>query len=217
MPMNSNTISYQLARGITLAILALVVCRTAATAHATPFVEILPTAPVHRISTNGAAPAGGLTGPAELEAFLDDLLTRQLAERHIPGATVAVVQDGQLLFANGYGYANLDQRTPVVADHTLFRIGSVSKLFTWTAVLQLVEQGKLDLHADVNTYLADFQIPATYAQPITLAHLLTHTAGFEDRQLGITVASADKLAPLGSYLVNAMPARVFAPGTVTAD
>jgi CubicO group peptidase (beta-lactamase class C family) len=144
------------------------------------------------------------------------LVGRQLTENHIPGATVAVVQDGQLLFAKGYGYANLERRTPVVADQTLFRVGSVSKLFTWTAVLQLVEQGKLDLEADVNTYLTEFQIPATYPRPITLAHLLTHTAGFEDRQIGITVASADKLVPLGSYLADAMPARVFAPGTVTA-
>jgi CubicO group peptidase (beta-lactamase class C family) len=213
--MNSNTISYQLARAITLAILALVVCLTAATVGATP-ASTLPTAPVHAMPPNGARPAGGLTDPAELEVFLDDLLARQLAEDHIPGATVAVVQDGQLLFANGYGYVNLDQRTPVVADHTLFRVGSVSKLFTWTAVVQLVEQGKLDLTADVNTYLAGFQIPATYPAPITLAHLLTHTAGFEDRQLGITVSSADKLAPLGTYLADAMPARVFPPGTVTA-
>ena len=197
---------HALTRRIALAISLLAVCLMATTAVAA--------APIQQATSH--APPAGIADAKELEAFLDDLLTRQLAEDHIPGATVAVVQDGQLLFANGYGYANLDQRTPVVADHTLFRIGSVSKLFTWTAVLQLVEQGKLDLHADVNTYLADFQIPATYAQPITLAHLLTHTAGFEDRQLGITVASADKLAPLGSYLVNAMPARVFAPGTVTA-
>jgi len=83
-------------------------------------------------------------------------------------------------------------------------------------VLQLVEQGKLDLNADVNTYLGDVTIPATYPAPITLAHLLTHTAGFEDRQLGITVSSAGGLAPLGTYLADAMPARVFPPGTVTA-
>src|SRR5215210_1193876 len=215
MPMYSNTISYQLARRIALAILALVVCLTAGTAGATP-TSTLPTAPVHRISTNGAAPAGGLTDPAELEAFLDDMLARQLAEDHIPGASIAIVKDGRLFFAKGYGYANLDQRTPVVADQTLVRVGSIAKLFTWTAVLQLVEQGKLDLNADVNTYLGDVTIPATYPAPITLAHLLTHTAGFEDRQLGITVSSAGGLAPLGTYLADAMPARVFPPGTVTA-
>src|SRR5215217_8236113 len=125
---------------------------------------------------------------AELEGFLDDLLGRQLAENHIPGASVAVVKDGRLLFAKGYGYANLEQRTPVVADQTLVRVGSIAKLLTWTAVMQLVEQGKLDLNADINSYLADVTIPATYPAPITLAHLLTHTAGFEDRNLGITLS-----------------------------
>jgi len=132
------------------------------------------------MSPNGARPAGGLTDSAELEAFLDELLARQLAERHIPGASLAVVKDGRLFFAKGYGYANLEQRTPVVADQTLVRFGSIAKLFTWTAVLQLIEQGKLDLNADVNTYLTDVSISTTYPAPITLAHLLTHAAGFDD-------------------------------------
>ncbi len=78
------------------------------------------------------------------------------------GLTVAVVKDGQLFFAKGYGWADVERRVPVDAEETLFRPGSVSKLFTWTAVMQLVEQGKLDLDADVNTYLTQFKIPATY-------------------------------------------------------
>jgi CubicO group peptidase (beta-lactamase class C family) len=221
--MNSNTLVYRLTRGMALAILTLAVCLTAGTARATP-TSSLPTAPLQGmpplrpelVEGNGAAPAGGLTDPAELEAFLDDLLARQLAERHIPGASLAVVKDGRLFFAKGYGYANLEQRMPLVADQTLVRVGSIAKLFTWTAVLQLVEQGKLDLNADVNTYLADVTIPATYPAPITLAHLLTHTAGFEDHQLGITVSSMAGLVPLGSYLTKAMPARIYPPGTVTA-
>jgi CubicO group peptidase (beta-lactamase class C family) len=210
--MYSKIITYKLARGIGLLILALVVCLTTAPAGA----SAMPAEPLRGMPTNAGAFSAGQTDSADLEAFLDDMLARQLAENHIPGATVAVVKDGRLFFAKGYGYANLERRTPVVADQTLFRVGSVAKLFTWTAVLQLVEQGKLDLNADVNTYLADFSIPASYPAPITLAHLLTHTAGFEDRQLGITVARADKLVPLGSYLADAMPARVFPPGTVTA-
>ncbi len=90
---------------------------------------------------------------AALEAFFDGLIGAQREAFHVPGATVSVVQNGKLLFAKGYGYANVEQRTPVAADTTLFRVGSVSKLFVWTAVMQLVEQGKLDLNADVNTYL----------------------------------------------------------------
>lgn len=87
----------------------------------------------------------GPIDPAELEAFLDDLITQQMEENHIAGATVAVVKDGELFFTKGYGYADLENQTPVVADQTLFSVGSLSKLFTWTAVLQLVEQGKVDL------------------------------------------------------------------------
>ncbi len=204
--MKSTTTIHRITSAIGLTILALVVCLTT-TAGAT--------APVMRTALL-RAPSVDLTDSQELESFLDDLLARQLAERHIPGASLTIVKDGRLFFAKGYGYANLEQRTPIVADQTLVRVGSVAKLFTWTAVLQLVEQGKLNLNADVNTYLADFKIPATYPEPITLAHLLTHTAGFEDRQLGITVANPASLVPLGRYLADAVPARVFPPGTVTA-
>jgi CubicO group peptidase (beta-lactamase class C family) len=91
--------------------------------------------------------------------------------------------DGQVLVSKGYGYADLASKTPVQADTTLFRAGSVSKLFTWTAVMQLTEEGKVDLHADINRYLKTFTIPATYPQPITLASLMTHTAGFEEQYI----------------------------------
>ena len=103
-----------------------------------------------------------------------------MEKHHIAGAAVSVVKDGKLFFAKGYGYADLENDIPVDPEQTIFRIGSVGKLFTWTAVMQLVEQGKLDLDADINTYL-DFRIPDTYPQPITLKHLMTHTSGFEDR------------------------------------
>lgn len=158
----------------------------------------------------------GPTDPKELEVFLDGVLAAQLKAHHIPGATVAVVKDGELFFAKGYGYADLENHKPVVADQTLFRPGSVSKLLTWTAVMQLIEEGKLDLNAGVNTYLKDFQIPATYTEPITLVHLLTHTPGFEDQILGLFVRSAADMAPLGEYLANYMPARVRPPGELAA-
>jgi CubicO group peptidase (beta-lactamase class C family) len=126
-----------------------------------------------------APPQQGPTDPAELEAFLDELIAEQMEEHHIPGATVSVVKDGELFFAKGYGSADLERQTPVIPDQTLFSVGSLSKLVTWTAVMQLVEQGKVDLHTDVNTYLKKAEIPATFPEPITLAHLMTHTAGFE--------------------------------------
>jgi CubicO group peptidase (beta-lactamase class C family) len=160
-----------------------------------------------------AAPsqAKGPTDPAELEAFLDDLFAQDMEKYHIPGAAIAVVKDGKLFFAKGYGYADLENKIPVDAEQTIFRTGSVGKVFTWTAVMQLVEQGKLDLNADINTYL-DFRIPDTYPQPITLRHLLTHTSGFEDRWLGSAVSDPNDLVPEREWLVSPVWARVRPPG-----
>jgi CubicO group peptidase (beta-lactamase class C family) len=153
----------------------------------------------------------GPTDPAELEAFLDEELGREMEKHHIAGAAVSVVKDGELFFAKGYGSADLEKGIPVDPERTIFHVGSVGKLFTWTAVMQLVEQGKLDLDADVNTYL-DFRIPDTYPQPITLRHLMTHTSGFEERWLDSVVSDTSELVPAREWLVTYMPARVCPPG-----
>jgi CubicO group peptidase (beta-lactamase class C family) len=125
-------------------------------------------------------PTNSLNNAQDVEEYFDTLIAKQLREEHVAGATVAVVKDGHLVFAEGYGYADREQREPVVADETLFYPGSAGKLFTWTAVMQLVEEGKLDLETDINTYL-DFEFPDTYPEPITMADLMTHTAGFEEQ------------------------------------
>ncbi|HZC01558.1 MAG TPA: serine hydrolase domain-containing protein, partial [Gammaproteobacteria bacterium] len=153
----------------------------------------------------------GPTDPAELEAFLDELLGKEMEENHIPGAAVSVVKDGKLFFAKGYGSADIENKIPVDPEQTIFHVGSVGKLFTWTAVMQLVEEGKLDLDEDVNTYL-DFRIPDTYPQPITLRHLMTHTSGFEDRLLDSVVSDTSEVIPAREWLVTYMPARVCPPG-----
>jgi CubicO group peptidase (beta-lactamase class C family) len=162
------------------------------------------------------ASSQGPTDPAELEAFIDGIMAVHLETNHVAGATIAVVRDGKLFFAKGYGYADFKNKKPVLADRTMFRPGSVSKLFTWTAVMQLYEQGKIDLDADVNTYLKDFKIPATYPQPITMKHLLSHTPGFEDKGTGMWAKTAKDLSPLGKWLATHMPARVRPPGEVTS-
>jgi CubicO group peptidase (beta-lactamase class C family) len=149
----------------------------------------------------------------DLEPFLDALLPAQLVNRDIAGAVVAVVKDGQVLLAKGYGYSNFAAKIPVDADKTLFRPGSIAKLFTATAVMQLVEQGKLDLDRDVNEYL-DFAIPKTYPEPVTLRRILTHTAGFEETLKNLFVPSAAEMRPIRDYLMAAMPQRIFPPGTV---
>ena len=151
---------------------------------------------------------------ADVETFLDGILPLQLKHSDIAGATVAVVKDGKLLFAKGYGYADVEKKKPVSAQDTLFRPGSVSKLFTWTAVMQLFEQGKLDLDRDVNEYL-DYKIPYAFGKPITLKNILTHTPGFEEQIRDLIITDSTKPG-LGQYLKTHIPGRIYPPGTVPA-
>ncbi len=153
--------------------------------------------------------------PTAMQAFFDELLPAQLEQAQIPGAALAGVKAGEVLFVQGYGYADLESRRPVDPAQTLFRTGSTAKPVTWTALMQLVEQGRIDLRADVNAYL-DFNIPATFAEPITPAHLLSHTAGFEDVGEGLFVLTPEATMPLRDYLIARQPARVFPPGAVQA-
>jgi len=161
--------------------------------------------------TTTTQPQQGPTDPAEMETFLDKELGKEMEKHHIAGAAVSVVKDGKLFLAKGYGHADVENGMPVDPERTIFHVGSVGKVFTWTAVMQLVEQGKLDLDADINTYL-DFRIPDTYEQPITLRHLMSHTSGFEERWLDSVVSDASELVPAREWLVSYMPARVCPPG-----
>src|SRR4026207_801070 len=177
---------------LTLAVLLSIVGPVRAQENTTALDRNVPTAP---------SQGRGVTDSAELEAFLDELLGSQMEDHHIAGAAVSVVKDGKLFYAKGYGYADLENGIPVDPEQTGFRIGSVTKLFTWTAVMQLVEQGKLDLDADINTYL-DFRIPDTYPQPITLGHLMTHMAGFEDLHINMVALNGEELAPQHEWLAS---------------
>ena len=152
---------------------------------------------------------------SDLEAFLDGMMPLQLAREDIAGAVISVVKDGKVLFARGYGYSNVEKKTPVSADSTLFRPGSISKLFNWTSIMQQVELGKLDLDRDVNDYL-DFKIPATFPKPITLRDIMTHIPGFEETVQELFVRDASELKPLDQYLKEHLPVRVFPPGTTPA-
>jgi len=153
--------------------------------------------------------------PADIEAFLDGLMPLSIARDDIAGAVVSIVKDGKVIFAKGYGYADVKAKKPVSATDTLFRPGSISKLFTWTAVMQQVEQGKLDLDHDVNEYL-DFKIPNTFDKPITMRDIMTHTSGFSETIKDMWVGDPSKLVPLRTYLIDHMPARIFPPGTTPA-
>jgi len=188
---------------------------------------ILPTVGVELAAATPAraVPASAPTAPAvraeaadaaHLKDFFDTAIPSRLAKYHVPGATVSVVSAGKKVFSAGYGLADVEDRTPFDPGTSLVRIASVTKLFTATAVMQLVQQGKLDLHADVNRYLRTFRIPATYPRPITLDDLLSHTAGFEDLTVGIGARSQQDVPPLGTYLADHLPARIRPPGEVSA-
>lgn len=155
-----------------------------------------------------------LNDPQEFEAFVDNLFNEEVSKSHVPGAVISVVKDGKLFFAKGYGYANVEKKIPVVADKTLFRVASISKLFTATAAMQLYERGLLDLDADVNKYLTHFQLENPYPQPVTPARMMTHTDGTTQRLIGIAAPTAAEMEPLADYLPAHMPPIVWPPGAL---
>ena len=144
-------------------------------------------------------------------AFFDTAFSVQRQDHEIVGAVVSVVYQGEVLFKSGYGFADLEARVAADPDRSLFRIASISKTFVWTAIMQLYEQGILDLENDVDRYL-DFEIPQTFEEPIRIWHLMTHTPGFEEKGLGMNVRTYSAMPALRDYLVNEMPARVRPPG-----
>jgi CubicO group peptidase (beta-lactamase class C family) len=152
---------------------------------------------------------------ADLGSWLDGFMPYALESGDVAGAVVAVVKDGEVLLVRGYGYADVASRSPVDPERTLFRPGSTSKLFTWTAVMQLVEEGKLDLDRDINDYL-DFRIPQRDATPITLRNLMTHTAGFEEQVKQLILDDPRDLPSLRDYVEHALPVRLFQAGTTPA-
>jgi CubicO group peptidase (beta-lactamase class C family) len=191
-----------------LGLAAAVPAFTQAPAPLTP----VPQAPA---TTVAAVPQGSsaLT-KADADAWLDGFLPYALARGDIAGAVVVIVKDGQVVTQRGFGYADVAKRRPVDPATTLFRPGSTSKLYTWTAVMQLVEVGKLDLDADVNQYL-DFKIPPYQGKPVTLRNIMTHTAGFEEIIKGLL--TFDKPVPsLGAVVKHRIPERIYAPGTTPA-
>ncbi|AXR80894.1 serine hydrolase domain-containing protein [Natrarchaeobaculum sulfurireducens] len=151
----------------------------------------------------------------DVESFVDAEIDRLLEAHAVPGATVAVVLGDDIVLAKGYGEANRETGTAVSGEETLFRIGSVSKPFVWTAVMQLAETGAVDLETDVTEYLESVSVPSFddgTDDPITLAHLATHTAGFDEQLRGLFLDSPEAVRPLEVALEETMPERVRPPG-----
>ncbi len=152
---------------------------------------------------------------ADAEAWLEGFMPHAIAQGDIAGAAVVIVKNGEVLTARGYGYADRAAGTRVDPERTLFRTGSVGKLFTWTAVMQQVEAGRLELDRDVNDYL-DFRIPPRDGKPVTLRNLMTHTPGFEEAIKSLVTDRTDRLASPQEYLKAWVPERIYPPGEVPA-
>ncbi|WP_081393213.1 serine hydrolase domain-containing protein [Paenibacillus odorifer] len=167
--------------------------------------------------TQTEAPAN-LDDTESLTTFVDGIMEKDMNRLQIPGAVISIVKDDKIILAKGYGSSNLEAAAPVDPTTSMFRIASTTKLFTWTAVMQLVEQGKIDLDTDINTYLKSVKIPATYPEPITMRHLMTHTAGFEEGGVGyqITTDPAKLPGSISETLNKHMLARVRPPGQISS-
>jgi CubicO group peptidase (beta-lactamase class C family) len=179
-------------------------------AHVAPPTSMAPAgAPGARLSPGDPLP------PAELEAFVDGMVRDAMAREHIAGVTIAVVQNGQVVLKKGYGFASLRNHRPVDPDNSLFRIGSISKTFTWIALMKEAEAGRIHLDRPVNLYLPEkVQVrDQGYDAPVRVVDLMGHSAGFEDRALGQLIErDPGQVRPLELYLRQERPRRVHAPG-----
>jgi CubicO group peptidase (beta-lactamase class C family) len=181
----------------------------------------VPEAPKTQATEMAAAPAARTEVPVairmtqeDVEAFLDGIMSQRMQRDDMAGAVVAIVKNGEVLLEKGYGYASVEKKTPVRTDQTLFGIGSISKTFVGTAVMQLVQRGRLDLDTDIQKYL-DFELRKSFPPAITLRQLLTHTAGFEESGKDVN-ESPDGISQLGEFLRTHQPAQIFPPGSLSA-
>jgi CubicO group peptidase (beta-lactamase class C family) len=158
-------------------------------------------------------PQGRELTRADVETWLDGFVPYAIANGEVAGGVIVVVKNGGVLLQKGYGYADVEKKIPVDPQRTLLRAGSVAKVFTWTAMMQLVDQGKIDLDRDINDYL-DFEIPAAFGRPITMRHLSTHTSGFEERIKNMAGSGPAQARSLEAYVKGTIPTRIYAPGEV---
>lgn len=173
---------------------------------------ILLLSPTHSLASENIVPSGMLVN--DIEKTVDEIMEKYIG-KEIPGAAIAVVKDGEFILLKGYGQSDIEKKTPVTPDKTVFEAASVSKVYTWSAIMQLVEQGKLDLHEDIKEYLPQNYLKLEFDKNITLLDLMNHTAGFEDKAENLLTINPEKLIPLKDFLTNEnQPKQVFEPGTV---
>jgi len=153
----------------------------------------------------------GPGNPAEMEAFFDSYMSKQMENFHIPGVIISVVKDGKVFFSKGYGYADIEKQIRFT-ENTLLTTASLGKLFTAVGVLQLSQKGMIDLHSDIRPYFKDFKLNTHFDDPLTFANLLTHTDGFETRMIGVATINSEELKPLGKLLATYKPNQILPAG-----
>src|SRR5687767_5898328 len=144
----------------------------------------------------------GPQNAGEFEIFIDSLITAQLKKESIPGAAFVFVKDGEIFYMKGYGLANIEKNLAVDPKKTIFRIGSISKVFTADALLQLADKNKISLSQDVNNYLHDLKLPSTFSTPINTRHILTHTTGLDEIRPGTQSPDSAGVLPLNQFLTT---------------
>jgi CubicO group peptidase (beta-lactamase class C family) len=149
----------------------------------------------------------------EFAAFVDSFINAQIKKANIPGAAFVFVKDGKIFYSKGYGLANVEKNIEVDPAKTIFRIGSISKVFTADALLQLADKGLLDLNRDVNSYLKTIKVPSSFPKPITASHILTHTTGLDEIRPGTQAAEAAGILPLNDFLETKL-VRLWSPGEI---
>ena len=205
-----KTIAPVVARGTRL-LLATAFAAFASRSHAQIQINPLPESKAATVTQLGAHELAA----GDLQPWLDEQMAKAMSTGSIAGAVAVVVKDGNVVASKGYGYADVAAKKPLDPASTMFRVASISKLFTWTAVMQLVEQHKLELDADINRYL-DVRIPPREGKPVTLRDLMTHTAGFEDVRRDRYATDTDSLMSNEAWVKRWVPARIYPAGVVPA-
>jgi CubicO group peptidase (beta-lactamase class C family) len=151
----------------------------------------------------------------DVRLFADQAIGSQMQRDKLPGMAIAVVKDGQLLFAKGYGHADIASYRLVDPATTMFRVASISKLLTASAILQQVERGNLDLQADISSYV-DLKLPLAFPGVVNLHAIMTHSAGFDEGAFGMSTADPAQRTSLRDTLALTMPRQVMAPGRASS-